>query len=307
MNKVIVKAPGKVMIMGEHAVVYGYPCIVTSIDKYLTVTACIIDSKQDQLSTPAVADQSFIQAAIRLFKQKYGIRKCVQLETESELGGFGFGSSAATVVATLKTLSILFQKEVTDSELFQLGLSVVLDIQKQASGFDVAASIFGGTIYFNGKTKEIIPVTSDPLPLTAVYTGSKADTVSMINQVRERRVNFKRGVDAIFESIEKLVLEAKTAIQEKNWERLGTLMNYNQNYLEDLGVSNESINTLIHTALKAGAYGAKISGAGGGDSIIIVTPEDKNDTIVQQLKNAGGEIVSIKTSVIGAHQIFEIG
>jgi mevalonate kinase len=303
MKSITVKAPGKLMIMGEHAVVYGYPCMVTAIDKYLTVKAEIGSGKTDRFTTPGVSNQTFICAAVSAFKKNFGISQKIRLETASELGVYGFGSSAATVVAAVYALAVLFKKELTQNDLFQFCYRIVLDVQKQASGFDVAASIYGGTVYFNGKTKEIIPISDSVLPIIVAYSGVKANTVKMIQQVSRRRANFRRGVDAVFQGIEKLVLEGKTAIEEKNWQRLGTLLNFNQNYLEDLGVSNEKINTMIGISLKTGAYGAKISGAGGGDCIIVLTSEQKKNGIIRNLKSAGGEIIPVATGVCGVRKV----
>lgn len=302
-KKITVKAPGKLMVMGEHAVVYGYPCIVTAIHKHITAEVEIIEAHIDQYETPDVTDQRFIRSALKLFKDTYQIDTCLKLTTKSELGTYGLGSSAATVVATIKALAVLFGKNLSDKEVFDLSYRVVLTIQGKASGFDIAASMYGGTIYFNGKTKEVIPLTRDTLPLLAAFSGVKADTVSLIEMIKQKRENYKKGVDAIFENIEKLVIEAKRAMEEKDWKRVGMLMNYNQNYLEDLGVSTDRLNTLISAAIKGGAWGAKLSGAGGGDCMIALVPMEKKNDVVEAIKEVGGEILDIASSVNGVSRV----
>jgi mevalonate kinase len=301
--KITVRAPGKLMIMGEHAVVYGFPCIVTAIDRYLSVSIEDLEKKTDVFLSPDNPDQRFLTQTVAAFKKKYAVQKAIKVTTQSDLGAYGFGSSAATVVATLKALSLFLKIELPDTELFHLGLQIVQSVQGVGSGFDIAASLYGGTIYFNGKTKEVIPLLTDPLPMLVAYSGIKVDTVQLINMVSQKRKNYKKGIDTIFESIEKLVLEAKTFMEEKDWQRVGTLANYNQNYLEDLGVSSEKLNKLIISALKSGAFGAKLSGAGGGDCMIAFVSEDKKQSVINGLQNQGGEIIPVISSVPGVCQI----
>lgn len=300
MNNVTVKAPGKLMLLGEHAVVYGYPCIVTTVNKYLTVTLSESNENVDIFLTPDVSDQRFLIHTVETFRTKYSVENRVKISTKSELKSYGFGSSAATVIATLKALSRFYNKNLGDQEFFSLGLQIVTSIQGKASGFDLAAALYGGTLYFNGKTKEVIRLDATHIPLLVVYSGTKGNTVSLIAHVEAKRQNYQKGVDAIFGGIEKLVLEAKSAIEGSNWKRLGTMMNYNQNYLEDLGVSTPILNELVRVSLRGNAYGAKLSGAGGGDCVIVLVSPENKKLLEVQLEQAGGEIVPVILGVEGA-------
>ncbi len=318
MRKITVSAPGKLMLMGEHTVVYGRPCIVTAIDQRLKVTIELIDESLMILSTQDIKfskyqrslseigkgevpkEAKFVEFAVYNFLQKYKIPKGVSISTVSEFSAnFGFGSSSAVSVGVTKALSELMQSKLSNKELFDLSYKTVLDVQGVGSGFDVASAIFGGTIYFQTGGKIIESLSVNDMSLVVGYSGVKADTVSMMNLVSEKMKNYKEGVEKIFGSIANLILEAKKAILEKDWQRLGTLMDFNQNYLEDLGVSTQKLNQMIVAAKKAGAYGAKLSGAGGGDCMIALVSKKTKSLVEEAIIKVGGEIIDVKIGAEG--------
>lgn len=268
-------APGKLMLFGEHAVVYGYPCIVTAINPRLSVSP----------GTPS-GDTRFIDAAVRAWG-KPGKKFSAQ---SSFSGKYGFGSSSAVTVATLKAL----RPSATNKEIFDTAYKTVLDIQGIGSGFDVAAAVYGGTLFYI-KNKVIEPLSIKDMPLIVGYTGIKADTVSMIQSVALKKKENPQKVERIFKAIAKLVDEAKIKMIEGDWERVGKLMDFNQEYLRDLGVSSSKLEQLISAAKKAGAWGAKLSGAGGGDCIIALGPR----SIIEAMKEAGGEVVNVTANAEG--------
>lgn len=306
------------MLMGEHAVVYGKPCLVTAVDQRMRVTADVLDEPIFKLEAPDVKitnyqkllkeigkevipkEALFVEIAVSNFIDKYRIQKGLFMTIKSDFSSqLGFGSSAAVTVGTIKTLAESFQIKITAKELFDLSYKTVLDIQGKGSGFDVAAAIYGGTLYFETGGKVIELLSADGLTLIVGYSGAKADTISMINLVDEKKKNYQTGVAKVFDNIEKLVLEAKTAILEKDWERVGLLMEYNQNYLEDLGVSTDKLNLMIEGAKKAGAFGAKLSGAGGGDCMIALVSVGKKQKVSQAIADAGGEIIDLAVNAEG--------
>ncbi len=120
-----------------------------------------------------------------------------------------------------------------------------------------------------------------------------------INNDREKRDKYPDKVDRIFLGITKLVEDAKTRILEGDWERVGKLMDFNQEYLRDLGVSSESLETLISAAKKAGSWGAKLSGAGGGDCMIALAPPERQDAVKDAITSAGGQIVEVRANAEG--------
>lgn len=315
---ITVSAPGKLLLFGEHAAVYGYPCIVTAVGQRMKATVELLDTPEFQLDAedvhlteyrkqmaeigrgdiPKAAE--FVEIAVRNFLKKYPMDKGIHITTSSTFSSsFGFGSSSATTVCVLTALSELFEKKLAHKELFDLSYRTVLDVQKTGSGFDVAAAIYGGTIFYerNGETIEPLPLKE--VPIVVGYSGVKADTVRLIGDVKKKFDHEPEKVTRIFEAITKIVHEAKQKLPEGDWERVGTLMNFNQEYLRDLGVSTEKLEAMIYAAKGAGAYGAKLSGAGGGDCMICITPNDKRNAVAEALTQAGGEVLDVSANAEG--------
>lgn len=279
-----VSAPGKLMLLGEHAVVYGQPCIVTAISQRLEVSI----SKIDDISM----DRRFVDAAVRA----WGDGKNYAFSIKSAFSGtYGFGSSAAVTVATLKAM----RPNAENRALFDVAYKVVLDVQGIGSGFDVASSIYGGTLYFLSGGKTIDPLEIQNLPLIVAYSGVKSSTVEMVKMVREKRNKYPDKVDRIFQAIGTLVSQAKKKMQEGDWERVGKFMDFNQEYLRDLGVSSEKLETLISAAKNAGAWGAKLSGAGGGDCMIALAASERQDAVKDAIMSAGGQVVAVHANAEG--------
>lgn len=293
MHEITIKVPGKLMILGEHAVVYGYPCIVAAVNKYLYLKGTIKATGGDDLKKDNINDDRFIKAAVNIVKNKYKIKNSLSIETESGLTGFGLGSSAAVTVATIKLLDSLFELDLTDEDLFKLSYYAVLENQKKASGFDIASVIYGNTIYFNGRTKRADYISKDKLPMIVAFSGKKEDTPFMVERVSKSRRERPEFVNGILSKMGKLVPEGKRDIEEKNWRMLGEIMNENQKLLVKLGVSTDVLDRFIKAALRAGAYGAKISGAGGGDCLIALVNNKKKESVIEAIKNAGGEIIKL--------------
>lgn len=318
MRKITISVPGKLILMGEHAVVYGKPCIVVAVSQRMQVAVEKIDETvfrlnaidldfenyQKPLTEIGIGEipkeAKFAEIALLNFTSKYKIQSGVEITTRSDFSAqIGFGSSAAVAVGVIKSAAELFGLPLSQKEIFNLAYKTVLDVQGKGSGFDVAAAIYGGTLYFQTGGSIIEPLQTNGLNLVIGYSGVKADTVTMMNQVLGKMKNFKSGIDEIFNNIEKLVSEAKIAILDKDWQRVGTLMNYNQNYLEDLGVSTDKLNIMIEAAIKAGAYGAKLSGAGGGDCMIALVAPNKKLQVSYAIAEAGGQIININVNAPG--------
>ncbi len=291
------------MLMGEHAVVYGYPSLVTAIDEWLIVEVEKITENRIIVDAPEARDTRFVDEAVRQAQRAWGIPGAgFRIKTQSTFSGkYGFGSSAAVTVATLKALALLYQKEIDQRKLFDCSYKTVLAVQGVGSGFDVAAAIYGGTFYFVTAGKVIEPLAVKEVPLIVGYTGVKADTTTLINQVAEKREKNPEKVERIFQAIAKLVEEAKARMLEGDWERVGRLMDFNQEYLRDLGVSSEKLEALISAAKKAGAWGAKLSGAGGGDCMIALHPDGVQGKLVieKAIQDVGGQVIDVRANAQG--------
>jgi len=317
MKKVVTSAPGKLMIMGEHSVVYKYPCIVTAVDQRLRVTVesngegeihiCSpnvgLDEYHKSLSKLGEGDvpksMSFVEHLIKRIYKEYKISQGIRVTTESDFSTqFGFGSSAAVVVALAKALSEYFELDLSEQEIFQYAYGAVLDVQGVGSGFDVAASVYGGTFYYVTPGKTIEQIYEGELPMVVGYTGIKADTPTLVRQVAELRRQ-EKWVEAVFGNITDLVKRAKKLFSSSKFEQVGELLNTNQELLETLNVNSKELKKMIKATRKAGAWGAKLSGAGGGDCMIAFGSEDKRQAITEAVGEAGGEWMDVVTGAEG--------
>ncbi len=320
-NRVVVSAPGKLMLFGEHGVVYQRPCIVTAVDQrirvyvertgtgFLRIEAPNVGVNEYEAGIGSVADSGtpkgarFIVAAVRNFDRRYGVRSGVTIRTKSEFSSeFGFGSSSAVTVAVLKALSELFEVRISNDELFGLSYRTVLDVQAVGSGFDLAAAIWGGTLCFRSAGPKIDPLDIEGLPLIVGYTGVKADTASLVRAVADLRTRYKNLTDRIFDIMADLVEQAREALVARDVDSLGALMNINQGLLDSLGVNSLELSRLIYAAREAGATGAKLSGAGGGDCMIALSPEPRRQFVEEAIESAGGKLLGIRAGAPGVQR-----
>jgi len=321
LNKITVSAPGKLMLFGEHAAVYGFPCIVTAVDQRLTLTLEPTNSDKITINAPELqltgyaknlADigkgeipkaAQIIEAAISVFHQKYPLKKGFTITTKCGFSpNYGFGSSSASAVTTIKALSALTSRNLDQSRIFKLAFAAVRLIQPKNSGFDVAAATWGGTLIYqlDHPVQELnFDLIQSNAAIIVGYTGVKADTPTLVGQVADKRNQNPVAVSRIFMAVSDIVTQAKVAMAGNDFVVLGKLMNFNQDYLRNLGVSSEKLETLISAAKNNGAYGAKLSGAGGGDCMIAIAPKAKVEQINREIEASGGEPVNVAIGAEG--------
>lgn len=299
--KIKVSAPGKLMLFGEHAVVYDRPCIVTAVSSRLHVQLKQTPGRF-KIDAPQAKDIRFVEEAIKVFREKYKLSNGLSIKTVSDFSSqYGFGSSSAVTVAVLYGLAKIYGIDLSLKEIFDLGYQVTLNIQGVGSGFDIAAAVYGRTNYFITGGKAIQPLKIETLPLVIGYSGVKADTPTLVRDLKSKMQNLKlqSKIQNSFNLIEKVVIQAKTVLQDKRWERLGELMNENQRLLQQLGVSTKKLDQMCAVAISAGAYGAKLSGAGGGDCMMTIVSEEKRKSVEAAIIEVGGEIIKVKTNAEG--------
>jgi len=288
-------APGKLMLFGEHSVVYGNPCIATSINKRLDV---YLDDKKNEKNRedttidalgikakfPSNFEQhKFLNLTIAKFFEKYG-QKNFELRTKPMPKGLG--SSSAVVVAAVKALSALYNLTWSNDEIFKFSYNIVKEGQNgKASGYDIAVAVYGGTIRYENKNGDMkVKKLKNIRNLIAIDTGIKSSTTELVREISEKRNKYKEIFDGIFKIINKIVDEGEKEIMNENYEGLGELMNINHGILNAMGLSTYEIENLIN-GIKPYCYGAKISGAGRGDYIIAICKEQSKNDLMNYLRD----------------------
>lgn len=323
MRSVTVSAPGKLMLLGDHAVVYHNPCLVTAVDQRMHATVTLLEEPVFTLEAPDVGITNyqkpmtqlghgdvpkgarFVEAAIhnmfelRMKNDELG-NVGVAVETKSEFSSeFGFGSSSSSTVCVVKALSELLDLHLSNKELFDVAYKTVIDVQGVGSGFDIAAGIYGETLYFIGGGQRIEPIKIRELPLVVGYSGVKGDTAALVQMVAAQKQADPARFESLFAQSNKLVEAGRGALEVQDFKGLGRLFEAGERLMADYGVETEKLKIMVDAAVAAGAWGAKMSGAGGGDCMIALVPQSEKEAVEQALEKAGGTIVTVQTNAPG--------
>lgn len=265
-----VSAPGKIILSGEHAVVYGKPALLASVDRRIVVSF----GNSDNFSE----GQDFIYKAVNLLRKNLQVKDVnSSLKIVSDIPvGSGMGSSAALSVA----LSALFYKKykkVWDLNLINDMAYQIERIQHgNPSGGDNTVSCFGGFLWFRKKSKRKMLFTqvkpTKKLPkIIIIQSGKPRETTrEMVAQIRDFYVHHRREVEKIFNNLES-VTKGFLKCLDADFSDISILINENEHLLEALGVVSDKTRFLIRKIKKLGGA-AKVSGAGGikdGSGILI--------------------------------------
>jgi mevalonate kinase len=317
--EVVASAPGKVILFGEHFVVYGKPAVVMAIDKRAYALAeprkdrrIYISSKNLGISGIFVGEsfepkkggrearmklepiRKAAQKVLNLAERKIG----VSIEVRSAIPiAVGLGSSAAVVTATATAVSKLLSANLSKKDIFRIAYEAERIVHGTPSGIDPTISTYGGTLLFSqDKGFKPLEVKGD-IPLVIGDTGIERSTGEQVAIVRERKKQYPSIVDPIVEAGGKISLQAVKALERGDLQELGKLMNINQALLSAVGVSNEPLERLIYAAQKAGALGAKLTGGGGGGCIIALSQPEKLEQVAEAIERTGGTaFIARKTS-----------
>ena len=321
-------APAKVILFGEHFVVYGSPAILAAINKRVSVDARTMIHDENKIvirSDIGVAGEYHNNGefnaleggskAKSVLDPLYGaIRQVLLMNNKKNIGieigisstvppGIGLGSSAASCVATVAAVDSLFQRNPSRQRVCELAIESERLIHKRTSGADCYISTFGGLMQYYGKSKSFKNIdTNKSLSLVVASTGIKHSTSDLVAGVKR----FKDKNRILFESLSKqasdICLQACTAIESGKYDKIGELMNENQLILQQIGISHHKVHEIIDLCSKAGAIGAKITGAGGGGAVIALAASKQESTkIASHIKAAGYQSFEVEIDYNGLY------
>ncbi len=292
-------AHGKVILLGEHAVVYESHAIAGPIP--LAIQAKIHPAEEGvHLLIPRWgveeklqkgADHKYsIYKSLDLILNRLGLNdKDMQIEIFPHIPrAAGLGGSAALAVAIIRALAQYFKIKITNEEVSSLAYESEVIAHGTASGIDNTLATYGKFTLFKKGTPPFMNTVKVPesIPIVIGLTGVESLTAKMVALVKNGRDQNQALYDNIFKEIDSLVLKSTKAIEKYDLVKLGEYMNQNQGLLNAIQVSSPELEEIIAIARKNGALGAKLTGAGGGGAAIALCPENANK-ISTAIRKAG--------------------
>ena len=272
---------GKVILLGEHAVVHGCPAIAVGIERGVHAEARLSNRDLLRLSPwelalePDPDGREPLERAFAAVLALYEARPPLEVAAEVELpAGAGLGCSAAIGVAVLDAIDETLGIKRSRADLGQTALVWERVFHGNPSGIDNTMSAAGGVALYR-KGEALRPLRpSKPLHLVIGDSGEPSSTKEMVASVGRQLRNDPERVGKVFESIEKLVRSATGAIESGDHVALGRLLDSNHGLLSSLSLGTTKLDEMCQAARDAGALGAKMTGAGGGGCMFALASDE---------------------------------
>jgi mevalonate kinase len=299
-NAMTGSAFGKVILLGEHAVVYGIPAIVIGIERGATARAgsaplprteghselSLSTSSGDEALTVTTEDSSDLARAFGALLDACGARSPLRVEAVTDLpAAAGLGCSAALSVAIVRSIDAALGRPFAEpNHTIDRAMAWEKIFHGNPSGVDATAAARGGCLLYERgdagvRMKEIRLVT--PLTLAIGHTGIPSTTRAMVEQVAKLRERKTDLVTRSFEGIRSLVENARLALEANDYVGVGRLMDLNQMILSGLMLSTEEIEVMCRIAREEGALGAKLTGSGGGGCVVALVEGDAEPVLAR--------------------------
>jgi mevalonate kinase len=316
MNAGVVRAGGKVILFGEHGVVYGRPALAAGLATGARATAepaagprlsvepwgvsvepveRELHSDAGKAPVPTAQLAQAFGAIVAAYERAPLLHVRVAMELPS---GAGLGGSAALSVAIVRAFDAGLGIARMDSEVARIALEAERVFHGNPSGVDTAMAAAGGVaVYRKGQPLEPVRV-GRPLQLVVGHSGEPGMTKETVASVARQHAQRPDKVDQIFAGMEAIVNNAKRAIEDGELDKLGQLMELNQKLLVTLVLSTPRLEDMCTAAVKAGALGAKLTGGGGGGCMIALASDAASAEQVKAALEALGRAAFV-TEVAG--------
>ena len=280
-------AAGKVILLGEHAVVYGKHALALPIPAAVTAVVTEQDDGESQ----------YVSKLLECVKRQLDTGDDVfGVELRSSLPpGMGLGASAAMAVATIRAINEFRDLGLDDEAVNRIAFECEKITHGTPSGIDNTISTFASPMLFSnesGLAIEKIELASPP-PIVIAFSSQRGSTLDQVAGVRARYDAQTKQFEGVFSEIGALSLSAADALRSADYEQVGRLMNLCHGLLNAIEVSTPELESMVRIARSAGAAGAKLTGSGGGGSVVAMCP-GAVDAVVAAFAAAGYETLELE-------------
>lgn len=296
-------APGKIILFGEHAVVYNRPAVAIPVHQVqaraLVAPDLTAPSGRVWIEAPDIqlsADLATLPTGDPLKIAVEGVREylklsalpAARLQVRSTIPvAAGLGSGAAVSVAVIRALAAFLGSPLPDDAVCALAYRVEQRLHGTPSGIDNTVVTYARPICFQrGQPFALFPVARE-LTFVIADTGIKSSTAAAVGAVREAWKKEPARYEQIFDEVATIVMDARLALESGSTVELGRLMNANHQLLKELDVSSPELDRLVQAAQDGGAAGAKLSGGGRGGNMIALVEPERSNYLAARLSNAG--------------------
>ncbi|HEX55274.1 MAG: mevalonate kinase [Candidatus Altiarchaeales archaeon] len=300
-------APGKIILLGEHAAVYGNPVLVATVDLRSYVTVSKRNDDKFVLNNPAVDVMNFkfefsdiprlrkkwnlalsaeaIYKTLRFIEESAGLS--IDINSDVPVSS-GMGSSASIASALVFAISREMGHNLSKKEIARISWDIENIIHKKSSGVDPYAVTYGGIIRYQSGKCENVRIRECP-EITIGNTGIRSDTGEIVSDVMKLKNKFPGFFEKYLEIMKEIVDYGQRFLESGDMEGFGQVMNINHGLLSAIGVSSPELEKLVWASRKK-SPGAKLCGAGRGGIMIAI------GDVANEIEKVGGQVIKTRIS-----------